>query len=299
MLRRILFPKSRHLALLTHSPELGRGSRLKSLGTKNVQACERSGPSQHSKMLRTPSLSKICPYKCFSDQIRSKNVQELKTLSGNYRVFLQCWDNFLQFWVLLMGTTTTIWHANLAEWIFVSKPLLTIFLFLGTDHFLTPLVCMIKVCLRMKHWPADMLGSSSMSLGIFILLCRMVTLLLDTLLAQLTSITSASSAEKNIFKEVPPSFGDGPFESVRIVATCTQLSPQIHAPSLWTFPVATLAPRGWALTSSFYFKGGSQENNLYSHVCSALVCCPCSHALEVNLWRLWKQSRMTVLVTSR
>ena len=66
--------------------------------------------------------------------------------------------------------------------------------FLGTDDFLTPPVCMAKICQQLNYLPRDMLGSSCVSLGVFGPLALGVRLFfLDVLLAQLSGVASAIS----------------------------------------------------------------------------------------------------------
>ena len=50
---------------------------------------------------------------------------------------------------------------------FLVRTLFDQLFFLGTDDFLTPPVCMVRVCQQLHFLPEDMLGSSCVSLGVF------------------------------------------------------------------------------------------------------------------------------------
>ena len=50
---------------------------------------------------------------------------------------------------------------------FLVRTLFDQLFFLGTDDFLTPPVCMVRVCQQLHVLPGNMLGSSCVSLGVF------------------------------------------------------------------------------------------------------------------------------------
>ena len=84
----------------------------KSPGTDfNTFFCEPSGPLQHSKMPRTPNLSKMCPddrfsgFQSFVNNL-SKISRKIDNLSGNYVFFFpfHFFDKFLAIWAPLIGS---------------------------------------------------------------------------------------------------------------------------------------------------------------------------------------------------